>query len=276
MGLRTQKATERFKAMKSQIREAEPFQSVLKERKITDPRLLIDALDTMDRTIEWENVLHESTATPEQFNMAMVVIKAMNGDDPKLLKVCYDELQKQVQAVGQKIGIVGAPDALESYAAHPDIQNALADGSITPAYAQELVQQRAAEALRTQGQQRQVQSQRQSQAQHEAAQAEETAARAGIDELSNQLKASDPDFAAKLAILTPQLPLIVQNSPPSQWVAKIAQAYAITRLPAPAPVARVRPGHMPMRPAQPAPSMQPDVNRGNAFRLGVAAATQQA
>lgn len=276
MGLRTQKANARFREMKSSIREAEPFTSVLKDRKITDPKLLVDALDTMERTVEWEKTIIDSTATPEQFNMALTVIRAMNGDDPKLLKVCYDELQKQVLAVGQKIGIVGAPDALESYAAHPDIQNALADGSITPALAAELVQQRAASALVDQGRQRQVQNHQQTQAQQEAQQAEESSARAGIDELSNTLKASDPQFAAKLAIITPLLPQIVQNSPPSQWVAKIAQLYAVTQIPAAAAPVRVRPGHMPLRPSQPAPSMQPEVTRENAFALGVAAVRDRA
>lgn len=276
MGLRTQKANARFRELKGQIREAEPFQAVLKERNITDPKLLVDALDTMQRTVEWEQTIMESTATPEQFSSALNVIRAMNGDDPKLLKVCYDELLNQAKLVGQRIGIVGEPDSLESYAAHPDIQAALADGSITPAYAAELVQQRAAQALRDSTQQREVQTRTQTAAQQEAARAEEQAARAGIDELSNELKANDPDFAAKLAILTPYLPAITQQFPPSQWVARIAQAYALTKLPPAAAPPRVRPGHMPLRPSQPAPAMQQEITRANAFRAGVAAVTEQA
>lgn len=266
MGLRTKKANDRFKEMKSEIRESAPYQAALKEAGIQDVAGLKATIESARRTEQWEEGIRASTATPEQFGSAMNVIKMMNSNEPQTLKAVYDALGQQMDIIGEKIGITRGDDPL---AKHPDLKTAVENMEITPQHAAEVARLRAAEVLRIENQQRQHQTQQQTTQQKNAAIEARNTAIAGIDEMSNTLAAQDPDFKAKLEKITPQIKEISEKYPPQEWVARIAQVYAVTRLPVQQP-ARVRPGHVPMRPAAPAAGMHAEPTRENAFRMGAA------
>lgn len=265
MGLRTKKANDRFKEMKTEIRESAPYQAALKEAGIQDVAGLKATIESARRTEQWEEGIRQSTATPEQFGSAMNVIKMMNSNEPQTLKAVYDALGQQMDVIGEKIGITRGDDPLAKY---PDLKTAVENMEITPQHAAEVARLRAAEVLRIENQQRQHQTQQQTTQQQNAAIEARNNAIRGIDEMSNTLAAQDPDFKAKLTMITPQIKEISEKFPPQEWVARIAQVYAVTRLPVQQP-ARVRPGHVPLRPSAPAAGMHAEATPANAFRMGV-------
>jgi hypothetical protein len=264
--------TARFKALSAEVRELAPIREVMAKHNITDIKQLDGVMANNDRFIQWEDALTKSTASPEQFGQALNVIHAMNSNDPRALNIVYTELEKQLAAVGQKIGRA-APGA-DPLAAHPDLKEMVDRMDVTPEVAAQIAQQRAENAMLRQNQDRGTQQQNE---QREIQQSDYA-----LNQLSEQLKSSDPHFASKLATLanTGVLDLIKRTVPRRDWPTEVANAYQ--RLPNPvaspapslSPAARPRVGHMPARPGVPAAGMkvEPKSDR-EAFLMGVAAAT---
>jgi hypothetical protein len=237
---------ERFREMSSQLKEVAPLREVLTKHQITDPARIEQVIETAARAQEWEDTVLASTATPEQFGMALNVIKAMNSGDPKVMTVAFDTMLQEVAELGKQLGreVPGIVDPLQ---AHPDLQQEVSEGDLTRKRALEIAAQRATAAATNARD-----TARSTQIQHEAA---VNQALNDVKALNDQLKAGDSDFARKLALLQPTLDVIRETVHPSQWVARIERAYralpplpAAAPAPAPATAPRVPVSHMPVRP----------------------------
>lgn len=262
------RAEARFRELTGQVKELTPLRETLAKHQITDPAKIETVIQDAARAQEWEDTVIASTATPEQFSSALNVIKAMNADDPKLQNIAFDVLIEQISALGRRLGR-DVPGLVDPLADHTDLQTEVANGDISRERALEIARQRAVLAA-TEAREGARSTQQESQ----------TAIQQAIGEvatLSDTLKASDPDFERKLALLQPTLDIIRETVPPAQWRAKIERAYqSLPKLPplaaatAAATKPRVPVSHMPVRPTGTSAGMQPKPRSDlEAFQMGM-------
>lgn len=260
------RAEERFRELTGQVKELTPLRDALAKHQITEPAKIEEMVENAARAVEWENTVLASTATPEQFGAALNVIKAMNSADPAMQNLAFDAMLGEVVNLGRRLGreVVGLVDPLQS---HPDLQQEVSSGDLKRERALEIAAQRAtATAIKDRDSAREMDEQHRAAVQH---------ALTDVQALNDQLKASDPDFARKLALLQPTLDLMRETVPPAQWRDRIERAYrALPALPAatpaPAAPARVPVGHMPVRPTgTPAAMQAKPKNEMEAFEMGL-------
>jgi len=224
------KAEQRFREMastiKTQAQEIEPLRA------------------EAARSAEWERLVTETKATPEQFGQSLGYLTYINSGDPAKMGQAFDFLLGELQALGKNIGRE-VPGLVDPIADHADLAQAVQFGEITRAAALELAQRRTAQNLATQRETVET-TQAQQQAEHDRGMA-------AVAELSNRLKAEDPTFDQKLAFLAPALDGIRRTVHPSQWAAQIEAMYK--QVPA-IPVATAAPVQ-PVAPARPPVSAMP-------------------
>lgn len=251
------RSAERFHEMAGELNKSRDVRDFLTENKIDSKQALEEIVGTAQRAREWESTVLSSTASPEQFSAALQTIQAMNGDDPQAKGAVFDSLLESLKILGAEIGRDIAPsNPLEG---HDDLLAAVESGELSTAYAAQIAQQRGisqAQASRRQQATQQTQAQRQ---QSEQRQQQEQDAYAQVNELSETLKATDPQFAAKLQAITPQLQQVTQQLPPSQWAGAVQRLYRGVKI-APAVAARVPVSTGPMRGQTGSPRMQPRTN----------------
>lgn len=263
------RAEERFRELTSQVKELTPLREALAKHQITDASRIEQVIESAQRAQEWEDTVLASTATPEQFGSALNVIKAMNSDDPKMQNAAFDAMLGEVVNLGRRLGreVPGLVDPLE---AHADLLQEVNNGDISRKRALEIAAQRATSTV--------VETRETTRAQQDQHQAALNQAITDITALNDQLKAADPDYARKLALLQPTLDVIRETVHPSQWKDKIERAYrklpalppAAAPAPAPAPAPRVPVSHMPVRPTGGNLSMrQKPKNDMEAFEAGL-------
>lgn len=218
---------------------------------------------------EWERVVMETGATPEQFgatiNYTALAVRANNGDI-EAAKAALQATKDEYAHWSKMLGMEGP--GIDPLAEHPDLAKEVEDGDLTRARALEIVQQRSTLRVASQATERQTREQQAEAAHGQAVQQAITQ----LGQLNATLKASDPQFVQKLALMKPTLELIRNNLPPQKWVGAIQQAYA--QLPAiPAPVQAAPVGNMPLRPtgATSAQKRQPKDDM-EAFEMGAARA----
>lgn len=191
----------------------------------------------------------ETGATPEQFNRALETLKLLNSSNVEERKRGLSMLREDVQTIASALGEdVGDPKLLDR---HPDLREAVEEGEMTVKHARELALRREADAR-----------QREQQEQHQQLTAKQRAeieqARRELDELEQELRSTDPDYARKRAILAPKLKeqFIRERVPPSQWARRFAVEYAKVRLQAAGGAAGKggEPAGDPLRARQPAGS----------------------
>lgn len=250
------KAETRFREMagtiKTQAQELEP--------------LRVEA----DRGREWERLVTDTKATPEQFGQSLGYLSYINSGDPKKMGEAFDFLLNELTSLGKNIGRE-VPGLVDPIADHEDLAQAVQFGEITRAAALELAQRRTAEARTTERQSATEQQSRQ--------EAEFNKGMEDVAALSTRLKAEDPAFGEKMKVLAPLLDQVRQTVAPSKWVATIEDVYKRIRVaapvvaaPAPAPVARAPVGAMPLRATGTSAPMQrsiKDVSDLDAFNLGL-------
>lgn len=251
------KAEQRFREMsgtiKSQAQEIEPLRTAAA------------------RSQQWEDLVTETKASPEQFGQAIGYLTYLNSGEPTKMGQAFDFLLGELQQLGKTIGreVPGLVDPIQD---HPDLAQKVTYGELSRPDALEIARHRTAQVRNTEH------------ANETAAQTRqrETFDRgmAAVADLSNRLKAEDPDFDRKLAFLAPAMDTIRRNVPPDQWVAQIEDVYKrIPALPA-APVAAAptpspaRPpvGAMPLRPTGTGHGMQRSVkglSELDAFNMGL-------
>lgn len=254
---------------KSQARfkELTPYKAAFKQAGIEKPEDLPAIVERARFADELEQAIVSTGASPEQYGQSIHYLALVNSGDPKKMEQAYDIIMAEAAAIGKAIGreVPGVHDPL---ADHPDLQEAMQDGDITKKHALEIASQRATSSL-SKG--RQEQANAQAQAQQEHARAIDS-----LNQLGAQLKAADPQYAAKIAALKPAIALIKEHHPPSQWAARLQAAYQQVAVPA-APAAPTLPPPGPVRAVSPAGvSMAPEPKDAmDALNLALAAAAQR-
>lgn len=195
----------------------------------------------------------------EQFGAALTYAKMIRSSNISDLERAHNFLMGELDGLRQKMGLSKAGE--DPLAAHKDLQDAVAANQITRQHAVELAQHRgrgaAAERLTAAERQAQTEQTQYQQAWEDGRQA--------LTALGNELRASDPRYAEKEAIIRPNLQSFLQNVPPQNWAAVTRNLFANVKLPpvattpAPAAAATAPRGPQPLRPKPGvgAPAAQP-------------------
>lgn len=244
-------------AKKEEPKKADPVNDPIPKdlKKDTQERIrtLIDTTKTV--TAERDKVkqdydylingVQSTGATPEQYGETLSWLALFNSNDPKQQEKALELVESVAERLATLLGkerTIGDP-----LTAHPDLKDAVAKGQVTAKYAQEIARTRNGQQFR-----QELTTQATIQQQQQAAAAQELAtARADLSALEQTLKASDPSYEAKTAILVPALKPVFAVIPPSQWKSKFTEAYRNIKVSAPAAKSSV-PANQPLRAKQPA------------------------
>lgn len=224
--------------------------------------------EARERVGQWEQTVASTGATPEQYGQTLRYLSDINSGDPKRMGEAYERMQGELQWLGKQLGRE-AP-GFDPLTAHADLAGKVGSGDLSRDAALEIARYRQNDQLQASNVQAQQQRYQQ--------QLESTQGLAQVQQLGQTLRASDPAFEQKMAMLAPTLGLIQNNLAPAQWAAALHQAYQeLPAVPAPpavaaAPVQRSAPN--PIRPSGGAP-VAPQVTPENAFDIGVQIARER-
>lgn len=224
-----QKATERFKHL-SQYKQA------LSEAGITDLAQLPSIIERAKAADEFEQVIAETGATPEQYGETIKFLSLFNGGTREQMREALKIVQAQAEHISKALG-EELPGVYDPLSEHDDLRLEVESGDITRKRALEIASQRASSRYVESRSQEQAKTQ---QAQHEYSQAIQT-----LNALGAKLKASDPDYESKVDYLKPAIALIREKYPPSEWARQVAAAYQMlpkpkgASVPPPGPVRSV-------------------------------------
>jgi len=190
------------------------------------------------------NGVQATGATPAQYGEMLSWMSLFNSRDP----VQQEKALELVESVAERLAtLLGKERTVgDPLGAHADLKAAVASGQLTANYAKEIARTRNGQQFRTELSTNATQEQQR----EEAANQELATARSDLTALGNTLKASDPAYEAKKAILVPALKPVFASIPPSQWAQKFQEAYKAINVAAPKP--RGVPANQPMRAKQPA------------------------
>src|SRR5271166_4291708 len=178
--------------------------------------------------------------TPQQYGETLSWLALFNSNDPKQQEKALELVENVAERLATLLGkerTVGDP-----LSAHADLKEAVQKGQITAQYAKEIARTRNGQQFRTE-----LSTTATTEAQAKEAAAKELAtARKDLTDLGNTLESSDPQYAAKRAILVPALQPVFAVLPPSQWKAKFLEAYRNIKVGAPAAKSTV-PKNQPLR-----------------------------
>lgn len=261
-----------IKALGLKEKTAERFRELSKRPSEQEIAPLREKAERFERELaNWNQIITESTARPDQLSSALGYVQAINSGDPVRMGKAYDVMVQEVAWLGKQLGRE-VPGAYDPLADHGDLRQKVEQGDMTRESALEVARHRAVSA-RTADLTKAQQDEQKREADHNAA---VDSAMKQVATLNAKLKAADPHFAAKLPALKPMLDMIRETIPPAQWAAAVERAYLA--IPAPAPAATTAPppvGTVPLRPTggsgTPARKFNADeVNRGDPFTQGVA------
>jgi hypothetical protein len=182
--------------------------------------------------------------TPEQYGETLSWLALFNSGDPQQQAKALELVEGMADRLATKLG--KERTVTDPLAAHPDLMAAIKAGQINATYAKEVARVRNAGAFNAQLTD-QVSAQQRQQQEFESAQQN---ARNELTALEQTLSSTDPDYAAKRAILVPVLQPIFRSIHPKDWKAKFEEAYKAVKVQKPvAPVMKV-PKNQPMRPGK--------------------------
>jgi hypothetical protein len=205
----------------------DPIPKDLKKETSERIRTLIDTTKTV--TAERDKVKQDfdymikgveaTGATPEQYGETLSWLSLFNSSDPAQQEKALELVETVAERLATLLGkerTVGDP-----LSAHLDLKDAVTKGQITAQYAKEIARTRNGQTFRTElsTNAQQAETQR-----NQAAQELQTA-RNDLSTLEQTLRASDPQYEAKKAILVPALKPVFASIPPSQWKQKFQEAY---------------------------------------------------
>lgn len=178
--------------------------------------------------------------TPEQYGEVLSFMALFNSNDPvqqgKALELVENVADRLATLLGKERSV---GDPLQG---HEDLQLAVKNGQVTAKYAQEIARTRNSSTFRGQL----TETARTDQQRQDAAAQEMHQARTDLKAFEDDKSKSDPQYAAKKAILVPVLKPIMASLPPSHWKATFEQAYNKIRVGA-APARPRVPGNQPLR-----------------------------
>lgn len=202
---------------------------------------LAELRETAQRQNEPFDYMEQHGVTGDQFGQAVAVLSHINSGDPVRLQRAYEALGEQMAAIGAKLGLE-AP-GYDPLAAHADLQAKVANMDLSREDALEIAHGRQ---LRTAATTHSAQQGTQTAQQQELA-----AVTRELTALETRLRATDPQFAQKWALLGPTLVPTLSRLPLRERASAFEQAYAAFQLPAaPAAPATTRPD--PANPGRPA------------------------
>lgn len=242
LGIKNERAAARFRDLSARAAEAEKLKVDNEQHKKT----VADLEVFRQRAVEWEEAVTSTGATPEQFGQTMTYLSMLNSGDPGNYEKAFEMIEREYHSLAELLGKTagGAVDPLKG---HPDLQAKVAsmdmDRETALAWAEERNKSRLTTAVTTTREQQAQQVQQQ----QEAARAQQGGL-AAVAALGEQLRATDPQFQAKYAILEPILNSTLAPYPPQQWAGVVQQMFANIRLPA-APAAPQQKTVAPLRPS---------------------------
>lgn len=245
------KSADRFRTMSAEIKSLAPVKDAMEKAGIKDPVAFVQQQVPvlLQRSKDFEDMVgmvSATGATPQMYTMMLdYMADAVSGaqGDLNAAQRAYDRTLKELSVWGKLLGreVPGLVDPLET---HTDLKAAVEAGDITRELALKTAQERNANQLMRGRNERTDTANAQQQAQ--------TAGRAALDTLEQQLKAKDADYLRKRDFFLPAVRRIVAKYPPDQWAAEAERAYAeipaLPKAPAPPPPpANTRPLPGPVR-----------------------------
>jgi hypothetical protein len=250
-----EKPPEGEKPLKVEAKKPDPINDPIPKelKKDTQDRIrtLIDTTKTV--TAERDEIkqnfdymvggIQATGATPAQYGETLSWLALFNSSDPaqqtKALELVENVAERLATLLGKE-RTVGDP-----LKAHADLVEAVRTGKLSAEYAKEIARTRNGQQFRTELTTSATQDQ---QRQNQAAE-EERQGRLALTELEKTLMASDPQYAAKKAVLVPALKPLMMTIPWSQRKDKFLEAYRNVQLPTGASVARAKgvPANQPLR-----------------------------
>lgn len=209
------KGQNRFQALASMIRERD---AKLDEFEATKAQVQEQAEIVKGFNVVFE----ESKCQPQQFELAMGFIGAVNrGDFATAEKVLADQVRLLSLATGRDIG---APDPLADF---PDLLEAVEAQQATRQHALEIARARTQERAQA-GQRKQVEASQAAQAKMQTAIQQGSQA---VQAWVTKMAAGDIDWPAKEQRLAAEIDWIAENVHPSQWVAHLERFAKMIVLP---------------------------------------------
>jgi hypothetical protein len=188
--------------------------------------------------------LQNAGVSPEQYGETLSWLAMFNSGDPVQQAKALDLVEGIADRLATLLGRERTVnDPLKD---HPDLQQAITNRTATREIALEVARTRNAKKFQGElATNASAEAQRQTAAQQELQQA-----RTGLTTLETTLRATDPQYERKKALLVPVLKPVFKSLPPSQWGAAFKMAYDNIKLPGPGrPLGNGRPalGQQPMR-----------------------------
>lgn len=193
------------------------------------------------------NRIQLSTATPEQYNQTLEIVRQMNSNDPAEQKKALEQIQATAAELAKRLGVV--LPGVDVLSQHPELKAEVEAGHISRARAEEMAAMRNAQTYAAQTREQQAAVGREETARVAAVSLAKTA----LNTLENQLRGADPNYEAKKEILTKTLQSLFKELHPSKWATAFQNAYnalpasAVAPRPAPRSVA---PANQPLRAKQ--------------------------
>lgn len=236
LGIKNERAAARFRDLSTRAAEAEPLKA-----KVAELEPKVQQLEVFrQRAIEWEEAVTSTGASPEQFGALMNYATLMNSGNPESMEVGFALLEEEYHAAAKLLGkAAGSVDPLQD---HPDLLDEVGKYDLTRERALEIAASRARDKLVGATTNIRTEQDQATRAQNDGL--------AAVAALGEELRASDPQFAAKFAMISPLVTEMQRTLPPAQWATAIRQMWA--RIPAmqatPVPVPVPKPTVAPMRP----------------------------
>ncbi|MGH8172307.1 MAG: hypothetical protein ACREPX_04125, partial [Rhodanobacteraceae bacterium] len=217
-----------------------------------------------DRADQWEHIIKESTAKPDQLTSALGYLQAINSGDPAKMGKAFDVMLDEIKWLGEQCGrdLPGLVDPLKN---HADLVKQVEEGDITRTAALEIARHRTESKRNTE---RSTQQQTEQQARDEHKKVVDKAI-ADIDKVNARLKAGDAQFAQKLPLMADAIKFAREKLHPTQWAEYLEHAYSQIKI-QPVVPPTVKPGPMPLRSTGSAGVQQRQPkNAMEAFEMGV-------
>lgn len=207
LGIKSEGAQERFRGMAGTIK-------TLSQE--------VDTLRGSHQALEqWQGALKSTKATPEDVGSALEILHHANTGTIEGAKQALAMVDEFRANLAQRFGIdIAGVDHLQGF---DDLKEQVRTGDLTAAGAREI-----ATARRLQTTQQQQRKQQEDQDAHQTA---VTNAGREVDSLCAQLKANDPLYSQKFALVKPLIEVIARTVPPAQWKPTFKAYYDNVQLP---------------------------------------------
>lgn len=211
--------------------------------------------------------LQATGTTPEQYGEVLSFMALFNSTDPEQQTKALELLDSVADRLSMLLGKErAASDPLKD---HTDLKEAIAKGKITPEYAREVATTRNSKTFR--GELTTAHNKATQEADAKATELQ--TARSDLNTLENTLKATDPQYAAKRAVLVPILKTIFKSLPPAQWKSKFEETYKTIRVPGVGTPRPKVPVNQPMRAGGGGGAARPGAGGGNSGGMATQAGT---